>query len=598
MRRRLVAASLLFGLASISAAQLRVTTWNISNYGGGRTADIQAAVFGVFEGRSMNPDVILGQEFTSQSAVNAFVNALNAASGSSGNWSAAPFLDGPDTDSAFFFRTDRITYVATTTVVEGGGDPLPPRDVQRYDIRLKGYAGTAPKLALYSVHMKSGDTSGDEDRRLAEALLIRNNAQALDSTFSGFLVGGDFNVYRSSDRAFTKLTASETNNLGRFWDPISTPGSWNANSGFKVVHTQDPSGSGGMDSRFDFILLSSNLFDGAGFDYIGQIGVPYSDTTWNDLNHSYRSWGNDGTSFNQQLKTTGNTMVGPAIAQALINAATTAGGHLPVFLDLRVPAEIQATPSPIDFGNVVQGTTVSQNVSIANGVNTTLWRTGIADLNYTLTASSGFTVPGGTFSDSAGGGQNSHAIGAPTSTLGVRSGTLTIASTVGGVASVVIPINANVIPEAIAPAIYTLISGTNISGGLPELAQSDDQKVLWRNDRWSVGGRFDPVYKAEFEATSSLANPASMTFHLEAQANGLFSQDIELYDFVAQGYVKLDIRATTPTDSTVVVNIANPGRYVEAGTLKVKARLTVTPTAWSQPRVLTGGVDRVVWKPR
>lgn len=546
----------------------------------------------------MNPDVILGQEFTSQSAVNAFVNALNSASSSSGNWSAAPFLDGPDTDSAFFFRTDRITYVATTTVGDGGGDPLPPRDIQRYDIRLKGYAGAAPKLALYSVHMKSGDTSGDEDRRLAEAVIIRNNAQALDSTFAGFLVGGDFNIYRSTDRAFSKLTASEANNLGRFWDPIATPGSWNANAAFKFVHTQDPSGSGGMDSRFDLILLSSNLYDGSGFDYIGQIGIPYSDTTWNDLNHSYRSWGNDGTSFDQSLRTTGNTMVGPAIAQALINAATTAGGHLPVFLDLRVPAEIQAGPTSLDFGNVVQGTTTTLNVSVANGVNTTLWRTGIADLNYTLTATSGFTAPGGSFVDAAGGGQNSHAIGAPTSTLGIRNGSLTIASTVAGVASVVIPITANVIPEAIAPAIYTLLAGQNVSGGLSELAQSDDQKVTWRNDRWSVGGRFDSVYKAEFEATSSLATPASMTFHLESQASGFFSQDIELYDFVAQAYVKLDTRPTTSADSTVVLNVANPGRYVEAGTLKMRARFTVTPSAWSQPRVLTGSVDRVIWKPR
>jgi len=48
--------SLAMGLAIFSAAaaqaQLRVAAWNISNYSGGRTADIQAAVYGVYQDRA------------------------------------------------------------------------------------------------------------------------------------------------------------------------------------------------------------------------------------------------------------------------------------------------------------------------------------------------------------------------------------------------------------------------------------------------------------------------------------------------------------------------------------------------------------------
>ncbi len=76
--------------------------------------------------------------------------------------------------------------------------------------------------------------------------------------------------------------------------------------------------------------------DGVHLDYIGNPAVPYSTTTWDDPNHSYRSWGNDGTSYNTSLTISRNTMVGSVIAQALVSSAS-GGGHLPVFLDLLVP---------------------------------------------------------------------------------------------------------------------------------------------------------------------------------------------------------------------------------------------------------------------
>ena len=69
----------LYTLGAVGLAQLRVATWNISAYDGGRTADIQTAVYGVYSGRSLAPDVIIGQEFTSN-GVSAFRNALNTAS--------------------------------------------------------------------------------------------------------------------------------------------------------------------------------------------------------------------------------------------------------------------------------------------------------------------------------------------------------------------------------------------------------------------------------------------------------------------------------------------------------------------------------------
>ncbi|MBC8135660.1 MAG: PEP-CTERM sorting domain-containing protein [Fibrella sp.] len=104
-----------------------------------------------------------------------------------------------------------------------------------------------------------------------------------------------------------------------------------------------------MDDRFDVLLTSGNLGDGVGLDYLGSFGTPYSTTTWNDLNHSYRAWGNDGSSFNAVLNTTSNAMVGNSIATSLRNTATN-GGHLPVFLDLRFNVAAVSVPEPGTLG--------------------------------------------------------------------------------------------------------------------------------------------------------------------------------------------------------------------------------------------------------
>ena len=339
----------LIAAAQVSADELRVVTWNVSNYSSGRVAVFQTAIYGEFEGRSMSPDIFVGQEFLSTSGVTNFLNILNTASGSPGDWTAADFVNGPDTDSALFYRTSKVELATdlsangVTVVAVGGAAPNHPRNIMRYDIRLAAGTSAETTLAIYSTHMKASTGSDDKARRLLEAQRIRDDAEALPAGWH-FLLGGDFNIRSSDETAYQELVGSQVNNDGRFADPIKTPGNWHAISAYRIVHTQDPTAlrPGGMDDRFDQALLSASLVDGLGLDYIGDPAVAYSTTTWNDPNHSYRSWGNDGTTFDAPLAITGNLMVGAVIAQALVDSALN-GGHLPVFLELRVP------PCPADF---------------------------------------------------------------------------------------------------------------------------------------------------------------------------------------------------------------------------------------------------------
>jgi hypothetical protein len=163
-----------------------------------------------------------------------------------------------------------------------------------------------------------------------------------------------------------------------------------------------------MDDRFDVLLVCRDLLTGQGLRYIGDAAQRFSQTTWNDPNHSYRVWGNDGGSLNQPLRTAGNTMVGPQIAEALRQVAEPAG-HLPVYLDLRVPARLAAPPG-IDFGVVIPGEVAEVVIEVGNAGELERWGGGIATVVYQFQAPAPFGAPPRSFHDAAGGGLNEHII--------------------------------------------------------------------------------------------------------------------------------------------------------------------------------------------
>ncbi|MBS1706519.1 MAG: hypothetical protein JST40_11645 [Armatimonadetes bacterium] len=430
LKGTLVAGSLLPVLA---VAQLRVASWNVTNYGSSstdRTAAFQTCFYGVFENRSLAPDVLICQEFLDATAVTNFRNLLNTATNSPGDWASIAFVNGPDTDSTFFYRTSKVEYLGYKLVHGGGNAPEVPRNVMRYDFRPVGYPVDEATMAIYSSHMKSGSTTSDIDRRILEAQYVRTDAQSLNSKWS-FLIGGDFNILTSSEVAYQGLVGSQANNAGRFFDPINRPGSWNNNATYRNVHTQDPASQ--MDDRFDQLLISQSLFDNKGLDYIGNPSIAFKafnandPKPWDDPNHSYHCWGNDAYSFNAMLRTTGNTMVGPTIAQALIDTAN-GNGHLPVYLDLKVPADCDTSTTYLDFGLVDMDQYVALPFDILNSANTSLWTTdGIANLNYTMASTTGVTVPAGSFSVVAGSSRQHNAV-LNTATSGLKSGTITISS--------------------------------------------------------------------------------------------------------------------------------------------------------------------------
>ena len=484
--RTMFVGSCVLAIAGAAHAQLRIAEWNVTAYGSGRVAPFSTSFYGEFNGRSMSPDVVIVQEISESesgggaTSVANFLSILNNAAGSPGDWSAAPYVpnggSGPNPGNALFFRASRLVWISTTTLSAdtGTGPDQAPRTNQRWLVRLAGSSGAGSQMYIYSSHMKAGSTGEDEDRRTPEGRRIRNDANNLP-TGTNFLLGGDFNIQSSSQLAYELLVLFNANPpagseviadaSGRFFDPINTPGNWNNSGSFRFVHSQEPTSA--MDDRHDQILISSSLRDGQGLDYIGNTLIPYSTSTWDDPNHSFRAWGNDGGSFNLPIRTTQNTMVGPVIAQALIDSVVPAGvGHLPVYLDLQVPASVGSSVASVDFGTVNLVAVAQAPITIRNDANLALWSKngtgfGIDELTYAMAASAGFSVPGTVFEDPADPAMqgNQHQITMDTSSLGPKVGTLTIASDDPDVPSLVI----NLVGNVASPFDYDVNNDSSVS---------------------------------------------------------------------------------------------------------------------------------------
>ncbi len=201
------------------------------------------------------------------------------------------------------------------------------RDIDVYKLYYKSndlvFGDTAFVICIVG-HLKAGNSTEDAQKR---EIMAQNTMTFLEEfgTEGNYLLSGDFNVYTSSEAAYQTFTQYDNTDL-RFNDPISKPGSWNNNSSFAQVHTQSTHSSsngcastGGMDDRFDFVLMSNSI-------KFGTQSVRY-------LPGTYWAVGQDGLHFNKNLTDSPtNTSVPSDVLTALYGNSD----HLPVVMQLVV----------------------------------------------------------------------------------------------------------------------------------------------------------------------------------------------------------------------------------------------------------------------
>jgi len=127
----------------------------------------------------------------------------------------------------------------------------------------------------------------------------------------------------------------DQSNSGYVIDPINRPGDWHNNISFVDIHTQSTrtrqfggGANGGMDDRFDMILVSENMIEVGGIHY---------------LDSTYIAYGNDGNHFNDSLNAPPNTTV----TQEIANALHYASDHIPLFATFRFDGPTGITSNEI-----------------------------------------------------------------------------------------------------------------------------------------------------------------------------------------------------------------------------------------------------------
>jgi hypothetical protein len=137
----------------------------------------------------------------------------------------------------------------------------------------------------------------------------------------------------------------------------------------------------------------------------------------------------------------------------------------------------------------------------------------------------------------------------------------------------------------------TVVTGNLLSGGVPELQDSDNEKV-------NVRAITEPVCAIEVEGTSPTSSPSLFSFTLEASTRSSqtdVQQIIEFFNYQTGAYEVIDNRLAQSLGDqvTTVEGTGNLSRFVEPNSQRVKAKLTI------RRDVITRGIqaffDQAVW---
>ncbi len=295
---------------------IRVATYCILNFPCSKH-EIRAPYFRIVI-HTFDPDILVVQEIDTQEDTQYFLNnILNHYS--ENDFVSAPFINGNDSDNALFYKPDKVILFSNRQI------RTPLWDISEYVLSSKKITHST-EFRVYSLHLKASSGSKNKHKRLLEATILRNVLNKLPAN-THFFVCGDFNIYSYTEPSWKMLTGHQGDNDGRCFDPINAFGRWHNNSAIKNIHTQSTrttqingGASGGLDDRFDMILISDKVWQVSTYTY---------------LKGSYTAFGNDGNHFNVNINDGYNSAVPDIVADALYYASD----HLPVFLDFTVSAK-------------------------------------------------------------------------------------------------------------------------------------------------------------------------------------------------------------------------------------------------------------------
>lgn len=499
-------------LAASPALAIKIVTYNALNYTGntsdtfglGREPHLRTVLTAV------DADVVCVQELANATGyANFFVHVLNT-NGGPGAYTAAPFTDGlgGGGDNALYYRGSALTYLTRGSIQTQPAGGI--RDISWFKLRLNGYTTSAAELYIFVCHLSSG---GGAVQREIEADVYRDWAEANLPPGAFVVHCGDFNMDGTGEAAWTRFTETRATNVGRLRDPINISGTWNNNAGLALFHTQSPlisqSGytGGGIDDRFDLLLISDNLQDSVA----GQMDFKSG---------SYKTFGNDGQHFNKAITDSPTIPEGAAMANALYFATD----HMPVLMEINGPAKM-AADAALAFGTVIQGASgITQVLNVSNPAPLPAMA-----LTYSLAPPGGYSASTNSVACPAG-NANTHTVTMLTSTPGTRNATLVVSGNAPEQPS----LNVNLTGNVLAHAVPSTQSGTQVLSGSLNFGSHlpggfSDQSAAVHNAGYSSQQAALNVYAMNltgsprfsvpaFSANTVTTSPALYTVHFDSSA--------------------------------------------------------------------------------
>jgi endonuclease/exonuclease/phosphatase family metal-dependent hydrolase len=330
---------------------VRVMTYNLLNYGNSANrAYIKNPRLATILSFAQ-PDVLSVNEMFNQASLQ---DSLLSVLGT--GWEKAPFLNPSNQTqvSTLFFKS-RLFRLRDYTVISSQLRAIVAYRLQ-YKDTISAPHDTA-ELTIIVCHLKASSGFSEEAQRDAEAQTIVSYVSNLPSSRPrNILIAGDLNLYRNTEASYQTLTQSAAGG-GPFFDPVNRPGDWNSNPEFADIHTQSPRTttlgdggvSGGLDSRFDFILATAPVLQNRNKVYY--------------LPGSYKVIGQDGRHLQKSLIDSPTNTVAPA---AVVEALYRHSDHLPVTAGFLIGSTEKFTTS------VTSVPSWDVDISVVNPFNNTL----------------------------------------------------------------------------------------------------------------------------------------------------------------------------------------------------------------------------------
>jgi endonuclease/exonuclease/phosphatase family metal-dependent hydrolase len=281
------------------------------------------------------PDIFMVCEIINETGADDILN--NTLNIFSIDYERAPFVlnqSGPsELQQMVYFKSSKFSLETSEVIVTS------VRDINRYQLKLKteDQQNNPVFLDLYVAHLKS--SPGPANRQIRLEMVSEFTATLPDLDPNSYVIfAGDLNLYNATEPAYQELLKPD--NLITMADPIDAPGAWQDNPNFAYTHTQSTrlsnvgfggGAGGGVDDRFDFILISENMLDNPEMLYV---------------ENSYKAFGNNGNCLNNRID---SPDCDGFYNQELRNRLYLMSDHLPVVMDLQTNQTFLSTPN---FSNI------------------------------------------------------------------------------------------------------------------------------------------------------------------------------------------------------------------------------------------------------